>query len=302
MRKEQTHMNRMWWMASAVVLLFVALAVVPVAASNAWSSNNDTFIIPANGIRTHGDNDGNDHDFSYNGNGSYYFWMVNGTQGMNAIHITNSFSSPYGQLTNSTEKSHYFYVSSTGGHTGDDAALLLIAVNSTNQTDLAQFAIQIDAKGYNWDPLAGAVAPDWFDPGYDDLYYNYSTVSRSFNVDNYLENTNGDVTQRWKFAPLDNYPIYGGQDMAADKDFKLILVDLNAGLVSNRWANYQNLKDYGTINVSYSITSTPKDPMNVTFNTYVYNWDAPQAKGTIHWLNALSGTAQSGYQVILPGS
>ncbi|AGB02811.1 hypothetical protein Metfor_1788 [Methanoregula formicica SMSP] len=30
--KKQEHMNRQWWMASAVVLLFVALAVAPVAA------------------------------------------------------------------------------------------------------------------------------------------------------------------------------------------------------------------------------------------------------------------------------
>ncbi|MDD5143762.1 hypothetical protein [Methanoregula sp.] len=29
--KKQEHMNRMWWMASAVVLLFVVTAVMPVA-------------------------------------------------------------------------------------------------------------------------------------------------------------------------------------------------------------------------------------------------------------------------------
>jgi len=32
MAKENKDMNRLWWMASAVVLLFVAAAVVPVAA------------------------------------------------------------------------------------------------------------------------------------------------------------------------------------------------------------------------------------------------------------------------------
>ncbi|MDD5144502.1 MAG: hypothetical protein PHF39_13865, partial [Methanoregula sp.] len=162
MRKEQTHMNRMWWMASAAVLLFVAAAVLPVAASNAWSSNNNTFIIPANGVRSHGDNLGNDHDFSYNGNGSYYFWMVNGTQGMNAIHITNDVTASSGQLTNSTSKTGTFYVSSTGGHHGDDNALLLIGVNSTNLDDLENFAIHLDVKGYNWDPLAGADEPPVF--------------------------------------------------------------------------------------------------------------------------------------------
>jgi hypothetical protein len=306
MTTEYEHKNRLWWMISAVVLLFVAAAAMPVAAVE-WPSNNDTFIVPANGMRTNGDNLGNDHDFQYDATEGYYFWMVNGTQGMNAIHITNSPSSPYGQLTNSTAESGSFYVSSTGGHTGEDNALLLIAVNSTNSTDLNNFAIDLTASGYNWDPLSGAAAPTLvYTPAnlatYNTNYYNSSALSGSFTAADYLNDGFDEIAQRWKFAPLPNYPLFGGQNMAADKDFKLILVDLNAGITSTSLPHYTYLNDRGEINVTYTITSNPTSPMNVTFNSYVYNWDAPQAKRTIHWINALiqnGGTAPSGYQVIL---
>lgn len=301
-RKEQT--NKLWWMAAVVLLLFVAIAVMPVAADPQWPSNNDTFIIPTNGMRTHGDNvaPNTNHDFHYNATDGYYFWMVNGTQGMNAIHITNDPSLPNGQLTNSTDKSGTFYVSSTGGHSGDDNAILLIGINTTNQTDINQFAINLNASGYNWDPLPQAYAPTWTgDPyTYDEHYYNASTLSGSFTAANFLKNSSGNnITQRWKFAPLNNYPMYGGQDMTVDKPFYLILVDLNAGAISTHWGNYNDLNYPGMVRVDYEITSNPVSPMNVTFNTYVYNWDASQAKKTIHWINALSGSPQSGYQVIL---
>jgi len=292
MRKEQTHMNRMWWMASAVVLLFVALAVVPVAAVT-WPSNNDTFIIPANGIRTHGDNLGNDHDFSYNGNGSYYFWMVNGTQGMNAIHITTSPSSPYGQATVTDATEGTFYVSSTGGHTGDDAVLLLISVYSPTQSDVDDFQVHLDASGYNWDPQTGAAAPAWTNiTHYNSTYFNSSTLDATFNVSNYLETSGSDVLQTWKFAPLDNYATYENQVMG-DENFKLILVDLNVGTISTTFGHTSDLDNGGFAKIHYNITSNPSTDAKIAFNAYVYNWDAPQAKKTIHWLNRVNAYGQS---------
>ena len=130
-------------------------------------------------MRSLGDNY-NNANFSYNGNDSYYFWMVNGTQGMNAIHITNVTSNFYGGVYNNQSTYGTFYVSSTDGHHGVDDVLLLVAVNSSNSTDLSNFAIHLDVSGYNWAPLEGADAPPfedgWTIEDYNDTYYNASTI------------------------------------------------------------------------------------------------------------------------------
>jgi len=290
-------------MAAVAALLFIAMAAMPVAAAE-WPSNNNTFIIPANGIRSNGDNGGS-ANFSYNGNGSYYFMMLNGTQGMNAIHITNSPATPNGGVYNSQPTSGSLYVSSTGGHTGDDAVLLLIAVNSTTATDVSRFAITLNVSGYNWAPLAGAVAPTFTNQSdYNARYYNSSTLSKRFALSDYLETSSGnDAMQRWKLAPLNNYPIFGGQDMTVDKNFKLMLIDLNAGAISTTSGFNNQLHDQGMVNVTYQITSNPSSAARIAFNTYVFNRDAPQAKGTVHWLNRVNsstdgaGTSYSGWMV-----
>lgn len=290
--RKGTERKNMWGMAAVAALLFVATAAMPVAAAE-WPSNNNTFIAPANGMRSYLDN-GN---INYYGNGSYYFMMLNGTQGMNAIHITNSTSAPYGTVYNSQPTSGTLYVSSTGGHTGEDAVLLLIAVNSTNAADISNFAITLNASGYNWAPLSGAAAPAWTNQSdYNANYYNSSTLSRSFDVSDYLETgaRPADVLQKWKFAPLNNYPIFGGQDMTTDQNFKLILVDLNVGAISTSFGHAADLNDAGMANVTYTITSSPSSAAKIAFNTYVYNADASQGKHTVHWLNAVNESGQTG--------
>jgi len=303
MRTTEANQNRLRGIAVVAVLLFVAVTVMPVAAAE-WPSNNNTFIIPANGMRSNGDNGGS-ANFSYNGNGSYYFMMLNGTQGMNAIHITDSTANTAGGIYNSAPTSGTFYVSSTGGHTGDDAVLLLVAVNSTNAADISNFAITLDVSGYNWAPLAGAAAPAFTTKAaYDAAYYNISTLSDSFDATDFMETSAGnDAAQRWKLAPLNNYPIFGGQDMAVDKNFKLMLVDLNAGAISSTFGYNNQLEDQGMAKITYDITSNPSSAARIAFNTYVFNRDAPQAKGTVHWLNRVNsstdgaGTSYSGWMV-----
>jgi hypothetical protein len=288
MLKRNAHKNTLWGMAIAAVLLFVATAAMPVAALE-WPSNNNTFITPANGMRSYNGN------FSYNGNGSYYFMMLNGTQGMNAIHITNSPSAPYGTIYNSQPTSGSLYVSSTGGHTGEDAALLLIGISSPTSSDLTRFGITLNVSGYNWAPLAGAAAPTFTNQSdYNARYYNSSSLSKKFTASDYLKVSTTDVTQKWKFAPLNNYPMFGGQDMTVNQNFKLILVDLNAGVISTSSGFNSQLHDQGMVNVTYRITSSPSSAANITFNTYVFNRDAPQAKGTVHWLNAVNVSGQTG--------
>jgi hypothetical protein len=279
-------------------ILMVSAIVLPVAADNPLLPNNDTYITPANGIR-----DG----FNYNGNGTYHFQMLNGTQGMNAIHITDSTSNFPGGVYNSQPTSGTLYVSSTGGHTGEDDVLLLIAVNSTNETDISDFSIDLTASGYKWDPLPGAAAPTFTNIGaYNAAYYHSSEISDTFSATDYLETgEDTDVTQRWKFAPTMNYPIFGGQDMTVDQPFHLILVDLKLGAISNRFSNSGDLNDKGMVKIDYTITSNPSSSAKIAFNTYVFNHDAPQAKDKVHWLNRVnisgeSGSSYSGWMVGSP--
>jgi hypothetical protein len=302
MHEKNTRMNRLWLMATVAVLFFAASSVLPVAALE-WPSYNNTFIIPANGMRTHGDNFGSTVNFSYNGNASYYFMMLNGTQGMNAIHITNQTTDLDGAIYENQPASGTFYVSSTGGHTGDDNVLLLIAVAGTD-TDVSNFTINLAVSGYNWAPLAGATAPTWTNiTHYNYTYYNTSTLNREFNATDYLETSaNNDVVQDWKFAPLNDYPIYGGQNMGYEEEFRLILVDLNVGTISSGFGHSADLDNGGMAKVQYTITSGLSSGARVAFNAYVFNRDAPQAKGTVHWLNRLyadgeSSTGSSGFSV-----
>ncbi|HPT70470.1 MAG TPA: hypothetical protein PKW50_10000 [Syntrophomonas sp.] len=301
MNERNTNANRLWWMAVVGALLFAAAGAVPVAALE-WPSNNNTFIIPANGMRTHGDNFGSSANFSYNGNASYYFMMLNGTQGMNAIHITNQTTDSDGGIYENQPASGTFYVSSTGGHTGDDNVLLLIAV-AGDDTDVSDFRINLAVSGYNWAPLAGATAPTWTNiTHYNYTYYNTSTLNREFDAADYLQISGGDAIQDWKFAPLNDYPVYGGQDMENEDEFHLILVDLNVGAISSTFGHSTDLDNGGMAKVQYTITSDLSQNAKVAFNAYVFNRDAPQAKGTVHWLNRLyadgeSSTGSSGFSV-----
>ncbi len=277
-------------------ILMVSVIVLPVAADNPWPSNNNTQITPANGMR-----DG----FNYFNDGAYHFEMLNGTQGMNAIHITDSTSNFPGGIFDSQPTSGTFYVSSTGGHTGEDDVLLLIAVDSPDPEDLDDFSIDLNVSGYRWSPLPGAVAPTFTNiTAYDATYYVGSTISDTFTHEDYLNLSGSDVTQSWKFAPSENYPVYGGQDMTEDQDFRLILVDLKAGAISNRFSNSQDLTDKGMVNITYSITSNPSQEAKISFNAYVFNHDAPQAKDKVHWLNRLNilGESASGCSGWMVGS
>ena len=118
--------NRLWAMAALAVVLFVALASMPVAADiNPWTVggiNSDTCVPPAN-FALYGYTNGNCDPTQY------YFNLTNASGSLNAIHITNDITNQNGGVYTTTASSGTFYVSDTGGRGGEDDIILLAAIN-----------------------------------------------------------------------------------------------------------------------------------------------------------------------------
>lgn len=285
----------MWWIASAAVLLFVAAAVVPVAAS-VWPDNHQTTIPIAN----------QPPRFPYQNTTAYYFNMSTSTGGMNAIHITDLSTTSncqtgwlyngtcFSKIVETTNNPGTLYISDTGGRGGQDDILLLVAVNSTEPNDISDFAITINATGYKWTPTSNGYIPSW-DPESSRPVFTY--WNGSFDSGDFLTYSGEDVFQNWKFAPTANYPLFNSQAMIGGNYHKMMLIDLNMGVVGNQsqvgkafsHTYYQNLTDLGMVNVTYHITGPdPFDPegnAKVTFNAYAYtNWTTKEAQG-VNWLN-----------------
>lgn len=279
MSKKQASMNRLWRLVTVTVLVFVALSVVPVAAVE-WPRSNDTFIPTANTPRVN----------LYN-NGTYHFTMYNGTGGLNALHVTDSNTNYFGDVYTAKPTTDTMYVSDTGGRGGQDEVLLLVAVNSTNSTDISNFAINVNVSGYQWTPLDGS--PPDYDDQFDANYYQGSALNETYDATDYLEYSSSDVFQRWKFAPLPNYPLFGSQDMAVDQPFKLILIDTQVGTIGANFPEHDSLNDGGMARIDYAITSNPSLSATITLNAYAYSNVSVGGGTAVNWLNRVN-TSTSG--------
>lgn len=263
-------------MAVVAVVLFVVLAVMPVAADNPWPTFHATYL-PVQDIRS---------DINLSGNNTYYFTMPNGTGGMNALHISGDTSNFFGGVYTSEPTTGTLYASDTGGRGGQDDVILLIGINSTNATDLRNFAIQLNTLGYQWgQPLTGYPPAFTSEPAYDTAYYNYSGISQTFTAANYLQNASSDVFQSWKFAPLTNFPMYYGQNMSTPQDFKFILVDTNLGTIGSNFAQHSQLQNNGMEEIDYDITSNPSSSAVIAMNVYDYSNVTGGGGTAVNWLN-----------------
>jgi len=304
MKTEQTKRNRLWMMAALAVVLFVALASVPVAAydviyMNPPILNNNSYIPVANP---------EDIAFDYTGiEGGYYYVNLTNTStdaGAKAIHITNSTTNMAGTCYNfPTATSGTFYVGDTGGRHGQDDIILLVAVNSTEPGVVEDFKINITSSGYAWDPTDDGIPPE----GLTDIDHLTVLNSKTFNSTSYLTNaTYGTpLLQEWKFAPTADYPVYCGQTMGGNASlFKLIAIDLGVGTINGTWynANYDPdlAYDNGLANITYTITSPSSfnsSTTKVAFNIYAYNNQTTQGQG-INWINKVStGSGKNGWLV-----
>ena len=299
MEKGNKDMNRLWWMASAVVLLFVALAVGPVAANynvTPYPFNNHTYIPMANPpIR---------FDSTYLGDPYYYVNLTKPTGGLNALHITNNTADFKGFCDQTNALSGTFYVSDTGGKGGEDDIVLLIAVNSTFPTDISNFSINIKERGYYWIPTSTG-SPN------QTVVYKDPSIDVTLNADNYLENNSVDLFQKWKFAPTANYPVYCGQAMGSDSPlFKFIVVDNKIGTINGTWYNAKYDPDLsynnGMTKIEYNILSAPSANVTIAFNVYAANNQTSLGKESlapgINWLNMVYSYDQRTDGLIMPNS
>jgi hypothetical protein len=274
-------------MVAVAVLLFVIFGALPVAAvDNPWPKNNGTFIPVANPpVR-----------FNTTPNGTYYYAMLNGSGGMNALHISSSNGTESGQCTKKVaSKTGTFYVTDTGGRGYQDNIVLLVAINSTNATDMNNFAINITSSGYQWNRSADGPNQTQAPP-LEALSWKNPGVSQIFSSSNYLNNGSSNVFQNWKFAPSPNFPIYCGENMTTGESFKMMSIDLNVGTITNS-SYYLTLNNTGMVKVIYNITGPSSfnyKSAKVAFNAYAYNNYTSASSQSINWLNNVNNSAQTG--------
>ncbi|MFA6364560.1 hypothetical protein [Methanoregula sp.] len=296
MKAEHMKRNRLWGMAAVAVILFVALAAMPVAADGIYPypQNNKTYIPVANPPAQ--------YPTSGLGTAYYYFNLTNASAdaGAKAIHIaSNNYTFAGDKTTIPNTSSYSFYVSDTGGKGCQDDIILLVSVNKSRDP-FDNFRIKLNVSGYQWDANldeSDGTLPSWssFSSG-----ATWSSWEETFEYSDFAVNSTQDVFQEWKFANAADYPTYNSQIIGGnDTLFKILPVDLKVGVIGNNSKKYgttyyANLTDFGMVNVSYSLYNVTSDD-TVAFNVYAYNNQTSQGKG-INWFNKVlpSGTSGSG--------
>jgi len=257
-------------MAAVALLLFVAIAVIPVAAS-VWPNYQQIYVKPENGIR-----------FDKVGNGTYYFKLTGG--GLNALHISNDpINATFGQVTTTTSTTGHFWMTDTGGRGFDDDAILLVGVNGTPDT---AFKVHITSSGYTWAPT-GVVNQL---PAIGDISYTTSAVNNAqFTTTNFTEFSGSDVNTYWRPSTSSYYPVVSGEKMTDSlNDFKFIPIDLKVGIIgTNANSTYNgSLTDHGAARIDYVIEGMPLDGI-VAFNAYAWCNQSNQLQG-VSWTNAVN--------------
>jgi hypothetical protein len=287
MTKER--MNKLWWMVSAIVLLFVAAAIMPVAAST---------ISPYNGVHLKVHN----IYYNYTGNGTYWFNIGGGVAGggLNAFHITNTTNDAFvsgtlNKRTLSDGLNGSFYFSDTGGRGYEDEAILLIAVNeSTDVEGSDSFTIRVNTSGYHWVPNASGYAPLPTETG------QFIPISHDhvYTQADFLTFGGGTVFQNWRPSSKSNYPVFSQErtlQSPVEPNFHYLLIDLNVSVLgSNVNATYRNsLTNKGMPLITYNIT-TYSTPIKVAFDAYAWNKNPKSSMlNTTGWSNSLTNSSES---------
>jgi len=288
-------------MAVLAGLLFAVFGVVPVAAIEL--PNYNMLFIPVV------DNQHNDYD-----NGTYRFTIGNNITdgGMNAVHITNSNSSPYGQLNRLTERNGTFFISDTGGKGYEDEAILLVAVESA---DADNFRMHIKAEGYHFVDHAPSTAPTYEEVianGYLDPAYE-NDLDSSYFLNDYWDTDSIQLQQTWKPAapPFDSGTngYFWNNQTSSDGEYKLMFIDLNTSIVGTSAptggfnSSYRDLLTWnGNPRITYNIS--PNYSGKVAFVPYAYVNYTTGGGGyfdkAVGWTSRANGTYQSDWLVNVP--
>ena len=267
------------------VILLVSLAIpFASAGSAALPDNNNLYIETANPPR-----------FDDQGDGTYWFWFPENA-GLNTLHITDDYADSYGQVTSTAEMSGSFYVTDTGGMQYKDDIILLLAVNGSVNDN---FSVNLRCNGYQWTPNASPHMP----PAESDVTYVKDCLNADFTKDDFAVYNGKNVKQNWKLFNTSDYPLYYGQDVSdTDNAFKLMFVDLNAGVLNADKLGYTTLKNGGSVKVNYEFSNL--DDCYAAINVYAYSkrpeYDDRSLDNTTQWTNRLNddaGRTVNGYSV-----
>ena len=258
--------------AGAVLFALALLAAVP-ATAELFSGYNNIFVSVANDAGPH---------YDCFGNGTYAIRFEGETRGQNALHVTTDPAAPYGQVTFTPNRSGTLFVSDTGGKGYEDDCLLLVSVREPVPDD---FALRVVAHGHQWTPNPESNrAPERYE-------YAGTTLDETF--------TAADLRygpQSWRPCGGPGYPVYDGQDVADDSArFRMMFVDLNAGVLGKNASGVGGLTDRGAVRVEYALEGSASQ---VAFNAYAFCNLSNNGATMIAWTNRLAGgSGYSGYVV-----
>lgn len=228
----------------------------------------------------------------------YYVGFREAGGGLNALHITSSTSSPYGQVSTVSSDSGTFYLADTGGRGYFDKVILMVAIKAPDSgEELSEdLKINIKASGYRW--TSGGVENQ--PPLASEITYARNSIDRSFGL---YSVTYG--PQSWKPAGEADHPIM--YDQGRSDEFYIFFVDTGVGVLGKN-SEITGLTDNGMAKIEYSIENYNGE--TIVFNVYGYALNANAVQNGIAWTNKIEGTAtdknsdtsSSGYIVLLGSS
>jgi len=170
------------------------------------------------------------------------------------------------------------YVSDTSTDTQyHDDVILMLAVPAEDN-DYSSLNLHLNISGYQWTPTG-----DGSKPVLTSSNYNATTLDETFTSADFLPGTS-----EWRPSSLADYPVYYGQNMSLDEQFKFMFIDLYAGSV-----NQTGLTDNGMVKVMYNITGYDGAAY---FDAYAWNNQSNQGQG-VSWTNKVIGTGSSGWAI-----
>jgi hypothetical protein len=281
MKNEEEKFKRITGLALVTLLLTVGLVSLCPVSATVIPNYHQVWLNMENGAYWSNLSTG---DLS---NPSYYFKLSGG--GLNALHMTSSTSSPYGQVTHQGAKgdtdSGTFYITDTGGRGFNDDIILMVAVEDQGTGVPENLNLGINASGYRWQPTAVLQQI----PAQSDVHYIPGAVDQYFDASNFA--TYG--YQTWKPCTSSGYRVDASNSGA---NYWLGFIDLNVGdLGLNTTVKYaDSLIDNGAVKVTYNVTGL--NGANLAFNGYGWCNQSNQGKG-VSWTNDLTSSAASGWDI-----
>ncbi len=260
---------------ASAAFLMLSMCIVP--ASAATFSNYKQIYVPV-------ENDAGARFDIYNDDTYYYIFTKSGG-GLNSIHISDDYSNQDGAVYTNKGTSGTFYITdtSTDEQYHDNAVLMFAIPYMDFYNASSRMSVTVTASGYSWTPTGEGDKPDQ-----GDITYQSSAVSETFYKTDFLSDTS-----EWRPSSSADYPVYHGQDMSANEEFKFMLIDLYSGTL-NESGYAPPLEFNGSVRVQYTISNYDGDAV---FDAYAYNNQSKRGQG-ISWTNRLSDVSgNSGWTI-----